>query len=104
MIRNLLVAAGVAGALAVGVVGFEGDASARGMRRAPPAMRVEIPRRAPSPRHAWVPGYWGVGVGGDYAWIDGRWDLPRAGFRWEAPRWEHVGREWHMHEGRWARR
>ncbi|MFI5299261.1 MAG: hypothetical protein ACHREM_14295, partial [Polyangiales bacterium] len=60
IVKKLLVATVVAASLAVGFVGFEGQASARGTRRgAPPAMRAEPMRRAPSPRQVYVPGYWG---------------------------------------------
>jgi hypothetical protein len=101
--RSLLVAAGVAGAVAFGLVGFEHDASARGLRRAPPAARVEVRTRAPSARHFWVPGYWGHREHVGYVWIGGRWESPRYGWRWVPAHWEHAGPEWWLVEGRWVR-
>jgi hypothetical protein len=36
-------------------------------------------------------------------WHPGRWEAPRAGYRWVPHRWEHVGNRWHLRGGRWER-
>ena len=72
------------------------------VRVAPPAARVEVRTRAPSPRHVWVPGYWGW-RGGRHVWIGGFWRMPpQPGHVWIEGRWVDSGGEWVWEEGRWA--
>ncbi|MEZ4339123.1 MAG: YXWGXW repeat-containing protein [Sandaracinaceae bacterium] len=59
---------------------------------APPPARVEVRAAAPAPDMVWVPGYW-QWDGARFAWIDGRWDLPRReGTVWQAPTWRPRAR------------
>jgi len=68
---------------------------------APPPLRREVVVVRPSPRHVWVPGYWGW-RGGRHVWIDGRWMLPPRGRAvWVAPRWEHRHGNYVFIEGFW---
>ena len=72
------------------------------IQMAPPAPRVEVIPRAPSPRHVWVPGYW-AWRGGRHVWIAGHYELPPRGMHtWIEPRWEHRGGSYVFIEGRWG--
>ncbi len=72
------------------------------VRIAPPAARVEVRTRAPSPRHVWLAGHWRWD-GHKYAWVGGRWALPpRAGVAWQAPRWTQRAGGWAFVPGRWG--
>ncbi|MGH9442982.1 MAG: YXWGXW repeat-containing protein [Thermoanaerobaculia bacterium] len=71
------------------------------IRIAPPAPRREVIIGRPSPRHAWVPGYWRWS-GRDYVWVGGAWQLPpRPRAAWVPGRYRRVrgGRIWI--EGHW---
>jgi hypothetical protein len=72
-------------------------------RVAPPALRVEVPGRAPSDRHFWAPGYWRW-TGHEHAWVGGRWTLRRPGYDYVGPRWANVHNRWQYAPGRWIRR
>ena len=68
---------------------------------APPALRYEAPPPAPSPRHQWIPGYWGW-RGNAHVWMGGHWAVPPAyGYVWDPARWENNGGAWVLHEGHW---
>ncbi len=68
---------------------------------APPALRHEVVYARPSPRHVWVPGYWGWSHG-RHVWMAGHYTLPPRGHnRWEEPRWERRGGSYIFIEGRW---
>jgi hypothetical protein len=69
---------------------------------APPAVRSEVRVVAPSPRHTWIPGYWGWRRGRHY-WIAGRWTLPPAAGRiWIEPRWVNEAGVWVFYDGYWS--
>jgi hypothetical protein len=55
----------------------------------------------PSPRHVWVPGYWGS-HGGARVWIGGAWLLPQTDWTWMAPHWQWTGYTWVWQQGYWA--
>ncbi len=55
----------------------------------------------PSPRHVWVPGYWGS-RGGARVWIGGAWLLPQTDWAWIAPHWQWTGYNWVWAQGYWA--
>jgi hypothetical protein len=71
------------------------------VREAPPPRRIERPPPAPGPGFVWISGYW-VREGRRWVWIGGHWDRPpRPDARWDAPRWERSGVEFHFHAGGW---
>jgi hypothetical protein len=70
---------------------------------APPAVRYEVPGRAPSARHFWAPGYYRWN-GREHVWIGGRWEARRDGFEYVGPRWEHRFGRFEYLPGRWVRR
>jgi hypothetical protein len=71
------------------------------VREAPPAPRFERPGPMPGVGFVWVNGYW-VRQGPQWAWVPGHWDRPpRAGARWEEPRWERSGVEFRFRAGGW---
>jgi hypothetical protein len=55
----------------------------------------------PSPRHVWVPGYWGW-RGGARVWVGGAWLLPQTNWGWIAPHWQWNGVTWVWAQGYWA--
>ena len=70
---------------------------------APPAPRVEVMPRRPSPRHLWIRGYWGWD-GAHHVWVPGHYVLARRGYIYVEPRWEAAGRgHWHWRRGGWHR-
>jgi hypothetical protein len=74
-----------------------------GIGIAPPPPRFE---RAPPPRmgYVWAPGYWRWSRPANrHVWASGRWVRARAGHRYRAARWDHVGRGWRFHQGYWGR-
>jgi WXXGXW repeat (2 copies) len=95
----------VAGAGLVGAVG-EREASAGEVvvRVAPPAARVEVVPRAPSPRHVWAPGYWGWQEHRGHVWYGGHYVVGQPGYAWEPAHWSARGGYWHFSEGHWRRR
>jgi WXXGXW repeat (2 copies) len=69
----------------------------------PPDALVEVHGGFPGPGYVWIDGYWQWQ--NRWVWRPGAWARPpRAGARWEAPRWEHGRRGWRFHEGRWRSR
>ena len=68
--------------------------------RAHPYSSVGIGVR-PTPRHVWVPGYWGW-RGGVQVWIGGAWLLPQTNWAWIAPHWQWTGYNWVWAQGYWA--
>jgi hypothetical protein len=69
---------------------------------APPALRVEVPGRAPSPRYFWAPGYYRW-TGRDHAWVAGRWEMRRPGFEYIAPHWVRRFGRYEYIPGHWVR-
>jgi hypothetical protein len=68
---------------------------------APPALRMEVAPRAPSPRHMWLPGYW-AWRGGTHVWIGGHWALPPApGYTWEPAAWVSENGAYTFYDGHW---
>ncbi len=70
---------------------------------APPAFRAEARGPCPSPRHAWVDGFWRWD-GRTHVWVAGRWALPphpRA--MWVPGHWRHAHAGWFWVSGRWRR-
>ncbi len=72
----------------------------RGGWRAHPYSSVGIGVR-PTPRHVWVPGYWGY-RGGVRVWIGGAWLLPQTNWVWIAPHWQWDGASWVWAQGYFA--
>src|SRR5262249_22688593 len=69
------------------------------VRVAPPVVREEVRIAQPSPRHVWVPGYWGW-RGRSHYWVGGRWAVPPAAGRiWIEPRWVTEGGIYVFHPG-----
>ena len=103
LVLRLAVAA--AGAALVGAIG-ERQASAEEVvvRVAPPAPRVEVIPRAPSPRYVWAPGCWGWRPHTGHVWYGGRWVVGQPGHVWEPAHWSERGGTWHFAEGHWRRR
>ena len=103
-VRRLMLGAVVVGALLFGVAG-ERQASAQVVEVAPPAVRVEVMGRPPSPQHFWIGGYWGW-HGGRHVWVGGRWEHARPGWGYERAHWarEPHGHGWRFAPGRWHRR
>lgn len=91
------------GAVAMGAASSASPAQAQvTVTVAPPALRAEVRTTQPSPRHAWVCGYWQF-AGGRYVWSPGRWEMPaQAGATWQGARWSQVGGRWVLTPGRWA--
>ena len=102
LVLRLAVAA--AGAALVGAIG-EREASAEEVvvRVRPPAPRVEVVPRAPSPRHVWAPGYWGWQPHTGHVWYGGRWVVGQPGYGWEPAHWSERGGYWHFVGGHWRR-
>ncbi|MFI5298995.1 MAG: hypothetical protein ACHREM_12940 [Polyangiales bacterium] len=112
--RKLVVAVFVAATAAVGLLGVEGGAAARGHHASHRGAHVAHVHPAP---HAWSPRYWGprffgprypwgvrVPVGYEYVWVDDGWVLAPEGFYWE-PAWGfQIGPHWYGHRGHWVRR
>jgi WXXGXW repeat (2 copies) len=74
------------------------------VRVAPPAPRVEVVPRAPSPHHVWAPGYWGWRHPVGHVWYGGHWIVAQPGYAWEPAHWSERGGYWHFVEGHWRRR
>lgn len=67
----------------------------------PPAVRVEVRGRAPSPRHLWVGGYWRWS-GSAHVWVAGGWQLPpRHGANWVDGHWKATRGGWVWVAGHW---
>lgn len=86
--------------------GHHGQGAGDGWRR--PAVQVHVaPRayhRAPSPRHVWVPGFWGWRAH-RRVWVEAAWTVPpQPAMVWVAPNWVWDGhaRRWVWQEGHWA--
>jgi hypothetical protein len=93
----------VAATLGCGVVAGEHTASAQVIAVAPPAVRVEVMGRPPSPAHFWIPGYWGW-RGTRHVWVGGRWERSRPGWAYSNAHWAHEGHGWRLAPGHWHRR
>lgn len=102
-VRKLILSSLVAVTLACGLALGEGTASAQVVTVAPPAVRVEVMGRPPSPAHFWIPGYWNYGPHGHY-WVGGRWERNRPGYGWSRAHWGREGRGWRFSPGRWHHR
>ena len=68
----------------------------------PPAPYVEVVPVMPYPGAVWIGGYWGWS-GGRHQWVNGFYDRPRPGYRYEPHRWESSGGRWHLRVGGWVR-
>lgn len=69
--------------------------------RQPPAERVEVITLRPGAAHVWVGGFW-TWRGGDFVWIPGHWEVPRASFReWVPGRWARDRQGWFFIDGHW---
>ena len=55
----------------------------------------------PSPRHVWVPGYWGY-RSGVRVWLGGAWLLPQTDWISIAPHWQWDGYRWFWQDGYYA--
>jgi hypothetical protein len=104
-VRGFVVRSAVVAGLAFGAV-----ATSEQVARAdvvvdvgPPAGRVEVVGRAPSPHHFWIPGYWSW-AGGRHLWIGGRWEAARPGYEWRRAAWMHEGGHWRFAPGYWHHR
>ena len=73
------------------------------VRVAPPAARVEVVPRRPSPRHFWVHGYWAWN-GRAHVWVPGRYVVERRGYEFRESHWEENHGHWRFHHGGWYRR
>jgi hypothetical protein len=102
--HRLLLPAVLAATLACVMVAGEGTASALVIEAAPPAVRVEVVGRPPSPDHFWIPGYWAWRPGVGHTWVGGRWEHSRPGWAWSRARWAHEGRHWRFAAGHWHHR
>ena len=70
---------------------------------APPAPYVEVQPAIPYPGAVWINGYWNWS-GNRHAWVPGRYERPRPGWRWQPRRWERAPRGgWHSQGGGWVR-
>lgn len=97
LIRTALAGAFLSLALAAGPV----SAARVVVRVGPPAARIEVRGRAPSPRHAWVGGYWRWN-GSAHVWVAGSWQLPpRRGGVWVDGHWRKARGEWVWVAGHW---
>jgi hypothetical protein len=83
-LRRLLLPAAVAGALALGMVADERDASAQ-------QVGVEVIPPSPGVGFAWAPGYWGYRAGYGRYWYGGRWARPAVGRGWGRGGWGRGG-------------
>ena len=105
--RRLLLCVALASGMTVAgtIEGREAFAQERVVVRvAPPAARVEVVPRAPSPHHVWAPGYWGWHAReGRHVWYGGRWVVGQPGYVWEPAHWSERGGYWHFVEGHWRR-
>ena len=92
-LRNLLVAAAVAGLSACVPLAPPGGLFVAA-RFGPPAPRVEVIGVAPGPGYVWIRGFYRWG-GGAYYWVPGRWaypPYPRA--VWVPGRWARARDGW----------
>ena len=89
--KNFVNSTLLAGALvlAVGVTGARAQVSVGIQIGTPPPPRAVIVQPvAPAPDYVWIEGYW-YPVGHHYKWHPGYWtEVPYAGARWVAPRYE----------------
>jgi hypothetical protein len=91
----------VAGAGLVGTIGEQTASAGEIVVRArPPAARVEVVPRAPSPRHVWTPGYWGY-ERDHHVWHDGRYVVGHPGHTYVPSHWTERGGYWHLSGGYW---
>ena len=70
---------------------------------APPPPQEEVIGVSPDPSYFWVGGVW-FWEGGHHVWHPGRWEAPRAGYRYVPHHWDNEGGRWHLRGGRWERR
>jgi WXXGXW repeat (2 copies) len=69
--------------------------------QAPPAAPQDVVTEQPTPRHAWIPGYWTY-RDQRYVWIAGHWEVPpRSDAVWVAPRYDREGNAYRFYEGHW---
>jgi hypothetical protein len=69
---------------------------------APPSPQQEYIIPAPTPAHAWIPGYWNWQ--NRWVWIPGQWvQPPRPNAEWREHQWRHHedGERYRMERGEW---
>lgn len=96
MLKRLLLATAIAGALATPAFADSFDID---LNFAPPAPRYEVVP-APRPGYNWAAGYWGW-EGRRHVWHQGRWVQARPGYVWVSDRWVHHGNRWGHAPGHW---
>ncbi|MET0543358.1 MAG: YXWGXW repeat-containing protein [Variovorax sp.] len=104
--KKLVVAAGVAGFLAIGTFAVPTVVQAQPVINVqigtpPPPPRVE---RVPPPRagYVWAPGHWEP-RGNRYVWASGAWVRARPGYAYNAPQWHEQDGRWEYRRGEWDR-
>lgn len=90
--------------LASGCVVAESNVESRGVvvSGLPPAPLNEQKPPAPTPRSAWVAGYWHW-TGFQYVWIPGHWDTPPEGTVWANPSYTSRGGHYFYEAGGWRK-
>ena len=72
------------------------------IKKAPPAVRVEVRPDRPFRNAIWVAGHWGY-QHGRYVWVSGRWIAPRHGMTYVSGHWKRVNHGWVWVEPHWRR-
>ncbi|MDG4604940.1 MAG: hypothetical protein P9D89_02525 [Candidatus Contendobacter sp.] len=68
---------------------------------APPPLRTEVITVAPSPQHAWVPGYW-TWRNDEWVWQSGYWESrPYPDAQWVPGQWVATANGWRWKDGQW---
>lgn len=101
MLAACLVAAGLAGSIALPAQAQVSIGVQIGPTYAPPPPRYEAVPVLP-PGYVWTPGYW-QWRNGRYVWRSGYRVHARPGYYWREPRWEQGPRGWVLREGGWDR-
>ena len=67
---------------------------------APPAPRIEVISKRPTPKAIWIPGYW-MWKGNKYVWAPGHWEKKPRGRAWAPGQWKRTHRGWYWVAGYW---
>ncbi len=70
------------------------------VEKAPPASKVEVIPKRPTPRAVWIPGYW-KWKGNKYFWAPGHWEKKPRGTAWAPGQWKKTHRGWVWTAGYW---
>ena len=97
--KALLRAALCAAALA-GCVSHQGSA-AYYVEQQPPHPRGHAGESRPG--YVWIEGNW-MRDGGQWDWVQGRWEAEQPGYVWVQGRWQREGQGWRWRPGRWEAR